>query len=215
MIRYLSIAASTIGLAWSLNAFKHHVREEEDKREDSLKVKLVHWLTRFAEIVPRILLIALITAEYSVFVVMFILYRIVFGSIYGGCDIRLEGKRCRFLEEPDLFIGIVGNIFCFSMSNIYTCHKKKHFGGKFFIGYYILYYAENMCMLYLWYSDDPALLKIKIGGACSNHEWFVPIVFVVVIGGFICQPPFLYLYYWLRRKQHEGESKQYTDTNHI
>ncbi|CAC5422606.1 unnamed protein product [Mytilus coruscus] len=70
--------------------------------------------------------------------------------------------------------------------------------------------TQNAAMLYLWYSDDPALLKIKIylGGACSNHEWYAPYIFVVVIVGFVVQPSFLLVYYRLRKKQHKPK-----DTN--
>ncbi|CAC5400039.1 unnamed protein product [Mytilus coruscus] len=207
IIRTLSIIASSLGLAWSLNAFKHQNRKKEQNKEDSFCVKFIHWISRFAEIVPRIILIALCTAEYSVYVLIFIVYRFLCGCMYSICERWAIDESFRFLEEPDLILGIVGNIFCYSVSKIYQCHKKEQCGGKFFVGYYILYYIENIILLYFWYSDDPALLQMKIGGACSNHEWWAPGVIVVAIIGCVIQLLFLYFYYRLRRKQHPTIAK--------
>ncbi|VDI11535.1 Hypothetical predicted protein [Mytilus galloprovincialis] len=64
ILRYVSITTSFLGLAWSLNAFKHQHRKKELEEDDSMSVKLVHWISRFAEILPRIILIALVAAEY-------------------------------------------------------------------------------------------------------------------------------------------------------
>lgn len=198
----MSISASSLGLAWSLNAFKHQYRKTKQNQEDSILIKIIHWISRFAEIVPRIILIALVMAEYSYFVLFFIAYRLLHGLMY----ICSKGN-----NVLDILLGIFGNIFCFSVSRIYRCHKKEHCGGIFFPFYYILFYFENACMLYLWYSDDSALLPIKIGGACSNHKGGVPYaVFAVVILGFIVQPSCLLLYYRLRKKQHTPED---TDTS--
>ncbi|CAG2204719.1 unnamed protein product [Mytilus edulis] len=66
ILRYVSITTSFLGLAWSLNAFKHQHRKKEQMEDDSMLVKLVHWISRFAEILPRIILIALVAAEYIV-----------------------------------------------------------------------------------------------------------------------------------------------------
>ncbi|XP_063398408.1 uncharacterized protein LOC134683194 [Mytilus trossulus] len=193
ILRYMNISASSLGLAWSLNAFKHQYRKTKQNQEDGILIKVIHWISRFAEIVPRIILIALIMAEYSYYVSFFIAYRLLHGLMY----ICSKGN-----NVLDLLLGIFGNIFCFSVSRIYRCHKKEHCGRIFFPFYYILFYFENACMLYLWYSDDLVLLSIKIGGACSNHTGIVPYVFIVVILGFIVQPSCLLLYYRLRKKQH-------------
>ncbi|CAC5416199.1 unnamed protein product [Mytilus coruscus] len=208
ILRYFSITTSFLGLAWSLNAFKHQHRKKEQEEDDSMLVKLVHWISRFAEILPRIILIALIAAEYSMIAMYFILYRLLVGVIYGACERWNDDEKFRVLEEPDLFLGMIGNIFCFCVSDVYKCHKKDQCGGKCFAWYYIVYYAENGLLLYLWYSDDQALLDLKGGVTCSKHEWYAPYIFVVVILGFILQPSFLFLYYRLRRTQHEPKSEK-------
>ncbi|XP_063399442.1 uncharacterized protein LOC134684091 [Mytilus trossulus] len=207
IIRYLSIIASSLGLAWSLNAFKHQNRKKMQNKEDGFCVKLIHWISRFAEIVPRIILIALCTAEYSVYVLFFVMYRFLCGCMYSLCERWAIDEKFRFLEEPDLILGIVGNIFCYSVSKIYQCQKKEQCGGKFFVGYYIIYYIENGIMLFFWYSDDPALLQLKIGGACSNHAWWAPGVIVFVSILCVVQLLFLYLYYRLRGKQPQVNSQ--------
>ncbi|CAG2204718.1 unnamed protein product [Mytilus edulis] len=211
IIRYLSMTASALGLAWSLNALKHQVRKTDNEKEDDFKVKMFHWCARLFEIGPRILLIALVTAEYSILVLIFIMYRFAFGCIYGCCERWSVKERCRFLEEPDLILGIIGNIFCFSVSEFYKCHKKEQCGGKFFAVYYILYYTENSILLYLWYSDDPGLLYIKLGGACSNHERWAPGVFAVVTLACVLHLLCLNLYYCSRRKQHRTIAKGMLD----
>ncbi|XP_052065365.1 uncharacterized protein LOC127705157 [Mytilus californianus] len=201
IIRYMSIAASSLGLAWSLNAFKHQYRKTKQNQEDRFLIKFIHWISRFAEIVPRIILISLFMAEYSYLVLILIIYRVLNGLMFVCC------KEHFLLDD---ILGLFGNIFCYSVSRNVRCQKKEYCGGYFFPLYYILYYAENVAMLYLWYSDDPALLKIKIalGGACSNHEWYAPCVFVVVVVGFVVQPSLLLVYYRLRKKQHKPK-----DTN--
>ncbi|CAC5400036.1 unnamed protein product [Mytilus coruscus] len=191
-IRYVSITASSLGLAWSLNAFKHQYRKTEQNQEDSVLIKVIHWISRVAEIGPRIILLALITAEYSYLVSIFIIYRLLHGLMY-VCSKEDIGL--------DLFLGTFGNIFCFSVSQIYQCHKKEQCGGIFFGFYYALYYAENAAMLFFWYSDDPELLHYKIGGACSNHAAYAPYIFGIVCVGCVFQLSFLRLYYWRRKKQ--------------
>lgn len=119
------------------------------------------------------------------------------------CDITIDKQPCEVLKKPDLFLGIIGNIFGYSVKDIYV--YKKICWGKFYIGYYILFYAEIGCLLYLWFSYNLVLAYHKFGGACSNHEWYALYVFVVVVLGFIVQPLFLYLYNWLRRKQNTQE----------
>lgn len=206
IIRFLSIAASFLGLAWSLNAFKHQDRKTKQNQEDSLLIKFIHWVSRFAEIFPRILLIAFVAAEYYLVSFYFILYRLFFGVIYGTCERWADDKNFRFLEEPDLLLGMIGNIFCFCVSDIYKSHKKERCGGKFFIFYYILFYAENGLLLYLWYIDDHALNFLKEDGECSNHKWYAPYVFAVAIWGFILQLLFLYLYYFFRKRQNQANN---------
>lgn len=210
ILRYVSITTSFLGLAWSLNAFKHQHRKKEQKKDDIMLVKLVHWISRFAEILPRIILIALVAAEYSMLVMYFILYRLLVGVVYGACERWNDDNKFRVLEEPDLFLGMIGNIFCFCVSDVYKCHKQNQCGGKCFAWYYIVYYAENALLLYLWYSDDQALLELKGRVTCSKLEWYAPYIFVVVILGFILQPSFLFLYYRLRRTQHEPKKEKKT-----
>lgn len=106
---------------------------------------------------------------------------------------------------------MIGNIFCFSVSDVYKCHKQDQCGGKCFGWYYFIYYAENAVLLFLWYSDDQALLELKIGRSCSNHAWYAPYIFVVVILGFIFQPLFLFFYYRLRRKQRQSKAVDTAD----
>ena len=201
----MSITASSLGLAWSLNAFKHQYRKTEQKQEDSFLIKLIHWVSRLAEIGPRIILLALITAEYSYWVSIFIIYRLLH-----GCMLICSKKDDIGLE---VFLGTFGNIFCFSVSQVFQCHKKKQCGGLFFIFYYALYYVENALMLYLWYSDDRELLYWKIGGACSNHAWYAPLVFGVVSVGCVLQLTFLRLYYWRRKKQQAANITNDSDTS--
>lgn len=200
----MSIVASLFVLAWSLTAFCHLRRKETQNEDDKFVVKLIHWISRIAEIVPRILLIALIAAEYGLYVLCFIIYRFFFANIYTLCEKQGQEGSITISELPDLCLGILGNLLCFYVTDIYKCHKKHKCGGKFFAIYYILYYLENAGLLYLWYSDDPVLLTIKIGRACSNHEWFLPYVFVVVIVGFIVHLLSLKFYYKLRK------TKKYT-----
>ncbi|CAC5416194.1 unnamed protein product [Mytilus coruscus] len=126
--------------------------------------------------------------------VYFILYRLVVGVIYGACERWCDDKEFRLLEEPDLLLGMIGNIFCFSVSDVYKCHKKDQCGGKCFGWYYFVYYAENAALLFLWYSDDQALLELKNGRSCTNHEWYAP------------YPLFLFLYYRLLRKQQQSKA---------
>lgn len=193
----MSISASALAIAWSFNVIRHYYRQD-----DSFTVKLLLWVSRMTEILPRILLIALVTAEYNVHVVYIIWYRCIIGLVY-VCSDRIYSNTscCDDLYIADLLLGIIGNIFGFCMSDVFKCQKKDKCGGKFLVGYYILFYAENGVMLYMWFTDDPLYVQYKFEGACSNHEWYVPYVFVVVILCSILQPLFLYLYYWLRRKQ--------------
>lgn len=200
----MSIAASSLALAWSLTAFSHQYRKAIQKKQDSVFVKFLHWISRIAEVVPRILLIALITAEYGGYVMYFIVYRLLFSIIYAMCEISADKDDFLLQNLPDVLLGIIGNLFCFSVSDFYKGQKNQNCGGMFFVGYYALFYAENGTLLYLWYSDDPLFLQIKVGGACSNHEWFLPYVFVVVILGFAFQLPFLFLYYWKRNKKRKA-----------
>lgn len=200
MIQYLSIAASSLVLAWSLNDFKYQYRKMAQDIEDTFLVKFIHWISRFVEILPRIILIALMMAEYSAYVSIFVIYRILHGCVY-GCR-----KGLGYLDVLELCLAIICNIFCFSISKTNQCHKEEQCGRKFFAVYYLFFYVENICMLCLWYSDDPVLLQLKIGGACSNHEWYAPYVFGVVFVGSVLQLSFLFLYYWIRRKQGDDNS---------
>lgn len=92
ILRYLSITASSLGLAWSSNAFKHQYRKTKQNEEDSYLIKFVHWVSRFAEIVPRIILIALLATEYDMIAVYFIAYRLLFGAVYGACERWCDDK---------------------------------------------------------------------------------------------------------------------------
>ncbi|CAC5401396.1 unnamed protein product [Mytilus coruscus] len=68
----------------------------EQKQEDRFWIKLIHWISGLAEIGPRIILLALITAEYSYYVSFFIMYRLLHGLMYpqvlscGKPDSKLE-----------------------------------------------------------------------------------------------------------------------------
>ncbi|CAG2229538.1 unnamed protein product [Mytilus edulis] len=46
ILRYMSISASSLGLAWSLNAFKHQYRKTKQNHEDSILIKIIHWISR-------------------------------------------------------------------------------------------------------------------------------------------------------------------------
>lgn len=207
IIRIVSICASALVLAWSFNVLKNYFRPG-----DTVWVKICLWVSRSAEILPRILLIALVTAEYNAYIVYFIMYRCNLGLLYVCCDRIYYSKFCcNDLNIADLLVGIVGNIFGFSMTDVFKCQKKEQCGGKFFIGYYMLFYAENGFLLYSWFTDDPLFVQYKFGGACSNHQWYVPCVFVVIILGSILQLLFLFLYYLLRKKTDTGNENNISE----
>lgn len=89
-----------------------------------------------------IILIAVITAEYSGYVTLFIVYRLLFAIIYTVIEIRTHGLPFGLSKLPYILLGIIDNIFCFSVLHVYKLQEKIHYGGKFFASYYI-FYAEN------------------------------------------------------------------------
>lgn len=76
-----------------------------------------------------IILIAVITAEYSGYVTLFIVYRLLFAIIYTVIEIRTHGLPFGLSKLPYILLGIIDNIFCFSVLHVYKLQEKIHYGG--------------------------------------------------------------------------------------
>ncbi|XP_062592891.1 uncharacterized protein LOC134254376 [Saccostrea cucullata] len=63
-IRYVALAGSALGLAKSMYNFKHNV-EKGDTGDLTLPTKVVSFLSRIAEIGPRVILLALLVSEFK------------------------------------------------------------------------------------------------------------------------------------------------------
>ncbi|XP_062592885.1 uncharacterized protein LOC134254372 isoform X2 [Saccostrea cucullata] len=149
--RYITLVGSVLGLAKSMYNFKHDV-EKGDRSKLTLPTKILSFLSRIAEIGPRVIILALFVSEFRFYSVIFFAVHILitFGIAFvAGYNNGVLDAFEREREIMLLLLGSFANTFFFCKYKLYE-NVKEEMQSRITIMFYMFYYIENAVLITLW-----------------------------------------------------------------
>lgn len=177
--------------------FKHNVEKNEEPNL-TMKTKIISFLSRMLEIVPRIVLLALFAIALDLYVFYFILYRFVICVIIALVAYARNPTKKSCENRWMLTLGSIANVFFFCKYRYFGSHLPNDKKMKMTCVYYILFYLENIGLFIGWimYTD-------------RHFEWYFIGSIVLFVVGLITHPISLVIYsrFVKTERQHDLETQ--------
>lgn len=204
--RFVSFGGSVLGLAKAMYLFKHNV-EKRNEPNLTTKTKIISFLSRMFEIVPRLVLLALFAIALESYLFYFMLYRL---GVCVGIAIAA------FVMNSTKSLGNILMLTLGSFANIFFFCKYKYFDSEIFNGkknkltllYYVLFHAENIGLFIAWM-------------VCTDrkYEWYYHGSIALFVVGLVFHPITVCIYskYGKTERQHNLKKTEngIESTNHI
>lgn len=195
--RYITLIGSVLGLAKSMYNFKHNF-EMGVRSKMSVPTKIMSFLSRIAEIGPRILILALFVSEFKYYSVIFfavhiaIMFVVAFAA---SCNNEVSDPIEKRRETMLLLVGSFANTFFFCRCRLFD-NVNSEIRTKITILFFIFYCTENIVLIILWCIETN-----------DKDVWYFKASIAVAAGGIPLHFILFQLYLHLKRRNRKYPSE--------